>query len=450
MKLVHLFLLPVLFLLFAAPISAKSNLSFPQARKMLHERSDSLKAASANVESKKEAADSLKWLHGPTISVQAMELWGQTHIDVDRSIATPLGHMPVRIDEDYNFSGPRASITGTLPIFTGGKIPAAQKTAKYATEEAQAQARNTSVLLDTDLIAKYFGLQLAKSIAELRVATLEQENLELNRAIKFEKQGMISEVERMGVQVARDEAERQSLKARDDARIAKLQLERLLRENSISSLSTPLFVLKKPLTDIKSWVDRALNSNPQISVIEARIRQAEQGVEAAKSTFFPQIFAFGQYTFIRHYQTPIEPTMMAGVGVNLDIWDAKDRVATYKSAKATSREARATRADIVNKVRTAVETAWLNTQNAREQYNLTASNVSLAQDNLRLKREGFGEGLFTSLDVTQARDQLLKAEVGRRVAAFEFVVNYALLHAICGEMDSFMNAFTKKEVILEK
>lgn len=427
-----------------------SNLSFFMARSIMYERSDSLKAAQWNVQSKREAMESTKWLHGPTISAQAFEIWGETRIDIDKSVPTPLGTMPVQLEENYNFSGPRASISGTLPIFTGGKIPAIQKTSKFALDEAKAQHRSQSVELDAELIGKYFGLQLAVSVQKLRQDMLAQQNRELERAIKFEQQGMISRVECMGVQVARDAAEREFLKARDAARTARLQLARLMLEENFGALTTPLFVLKKPLEAMKHWAELAVSNNPQVAVVEARVKQADQGVEASKSSWSPQIFAFGQYSFIRHYQTAIEPTWLAGLGINLTIWDAKDRLSSYRSARATLRQAKAAHAEAVNQVRTAAETAWLNTQNAREQYNLTASTVSRAQENLKLKSRGFGEGLSTALDVTEARNQLLEAEVGRRVAAFEFIVNYAMLHAIAGKMDDFMSAYNRHEVIVEK
>ncbi|MBD5538689.1 MAG: TolC family protein, partial [Desulfovibrio sp.] len=121
----------------------------------------------------------------------------------------------------------------------------------------------------------------------------------------------------------------------------------------------------------------------------------------------------------------------------------------YQSARATLREARAGQAEAMNVVRTGAETAWINTQNAREQYSLTASGVALARENLKLKSEGFGEGLYTALDVTQARDQLLAAEVERRVAAFQFVVNYALLHLVSGTMPDFLKACTATDIIRE-
>ena len=96
-----------------------------------------------------------------------------------------------------------------------------------------------------------------------------------------------------------------------------------------------------------------------------------------------------------------------------------------------------------------MEVAWLRTQNAIDQYKLSASTVKLAAENLKLKSKSFDEGLATALDVNEARNQLFAAEVGRRVAAFDFVSNYATLHAIAGQMSEFMNAVNKHEVIVE-
>ena len=429
--------------------SAAADLSFGRAREQLQERSNALKASAAKVESKEQAADSLKWLHGPTIGVGAVEMWGEAKIDVDRSVSTPLGSMPLDIEDTYNFSGPRAAVTGTMPIFTGGKIGAAQKAARYGAEEARAQHRNEVNQLDAELVTKYFGLQLALSLQKLREATLAEEERELARARTFEKEGMVSHVEVMSVKVARDAAERERLKARNHVRTAKLELQRLLLSDNLGTLSTPLFVLRKGLPPMETWVEQALKNNPQLAAVEARVQQADQGVNASRSSWFPQVMAFGQYYFAHPHQAAAWPEWLAGLGVNLTLWDSRDRLADYKSARATLREARAGQAEAVNAVRTATETAWINTQNAREQYSLTASGVALARENLKLKSEGFGEGLYTALDVTQARDQLLAAEVERRVAAFQFVVNYALLHLVSGNMPDFMNACTASDIIRE-
>lgn len=447
--------LAVLALNLAQQCFAAMPLSFPVARDWLYERSDKLRASEENVQSKRETQKSLEMLGGPTVTVQAVQIAGQKKIDIDTSVPSPLPlpgltSIPIGLHEKLSLNGPRASATATWPIYTGGKISAMQDASKFAVDEAIAQKRADSEDLDAQLAGYYFGAQLANSVEQLQKRMLEHQDRELARAKKFEKQGMISKLERMSVQVQRDNRNREYLKAKDNAKVARLQLARLLRDEDFGKLSTPLFVLNVPLQPLNYWIDTALASNPQIAVIEAKADQARQGVKASKGAWQPQVFAFGTYNFIKHYQTLVEPNWIGGIGVNFTLWDAKDRRASVRSAEATVRQAEAGKSEAVNQVRTGVEVAWLRTQNAIDQYHLSASTVQLASENLKLKEKSFGEGLATALEVNEARNQLFAAEVGRRVAAFEFVSNYAMLHAIAGQMSEFMNAVNKREVIVEK
>ncbi len=435
--------------------SAAMPLSFTVARDWLYERSDKIKSSEANVQSKQETQKSLEMLGGPTVTVQAFQIAGQKKIDINTQVPSPiplpgLTSFNVGLHEKMSLNGPRASATATWPIYTGGKISAAQEASKYAVDEAMAQKRADVEDLDAQLAGYYFGTQLAVSIEKLQKDMLAHQDQELAKAKKFEKQGMISKIERMSVQVQRDNRHREYLKAKDNAKVAKLQLARLLRDDDFGDLSTPLFVLNVPLQPLKYWVDTALAANPQIAVIQAKADQASEGVKAQKGAWHPQVFAFGTYNFIKHYQTLVEPNWIAGIGVNFTLWDAKDRRASIRSAEATVRQAEAGKAEAINQVRTGVEVAWLKTKNAIEQYKLSASTVKLASENLRLKSKSFGEGLATALDVNEARNQLLQAEVGRRLAAFEFVSNYAMLHAIAGQMSEFMNAVNNRQVIIEQ
>lgn len=443
----------------AQQCSAALPLSFPVARDWLYERSDKLKASEEQVQSKRETQKSLETLGGPTVTLQAMQIAGQKKIDIDKSIPNPLAGAPLPIQLPGSFSvgvHEKMSLTGLVSQQPqlGRFIPAekflpCRDASKYAVDEAVAQKRADSEDLDAQLAGYYFGTQLALSVERLQKDMLNHQDRELAKAKKFEKQGMISKIERMSVQVQRDNRNREYLKAKDNAKVARLRLARLLRDEEFGKLTTPLFVLNRPLEPLKYWVDTALASNPQIAVIQAKADQAQQGVKVSKGAWMPQVFAFGTYNFVKHYQTLVEPNWIGGVGVNITLWDAKDRRASIRSAEATVRQAEAGKAEAINQVRTGVEVAWLRTQNAINQYKLSASTVKLASENLKLKSKSFDEGLATALDVNEARNQLFAAEVGRRVAAFEFVSNYAMLHAIAGQMSEFMNAVNKHEVIVE-
>lgn len=443
-----LYALLYIVMVMTTSLNAKS-LDFITARNMMRETSDLIAAAKANKEASKERVKSLRTLWGPTISAQAVEVWGETHVDIDKSISTPLGSMPVKIDEYKNFSGPRAMLTGTWPLFTGGKIRAEQKASQSAFLEAESKEKVVNLEQDIKLISCYFGLQLALTIERVRKEMFQQQRREVSRANEFEKEGMISRVERMSVDVACDKSEREWLKAKDSVRIARIELGNLLRNENFGAPSTPLFVIKHSLKSNKNWVNETITNNPQIEVMEAQVKKSEAGVDAAKGNFFPDIFAFGQYSFIRHYQTMIEPAWMAGIGINFTLWDARGRREGYKSAKSIAREAKALHNNMINQVKTDIEVAWQNTNNAIERYQLTDGNIALAKENLLLKTRGFEEGLNTALEMTNARTELAEAQVARKIAAYEFVINYAILHAISGNMDKFIKELSRKDIIVE-
>lgn len=446
--------------LLVSAAQAEAPVSFDRARSMLYERSHKLKADDALLESKRQASEALKTAGGPTLSIQAVQIAGQKEIDLDKNMSLPvpgslspmLGsslNVPLSLHEKYSLNGPRASATAFWPIYAGGKIEAGKAASKYEVDEAYAMKRASVEELDAQLAGYYFGLQLAVSVENLRRDMLAQQDKELKRALKFEKLGTISRVERMSVQVARDNMHREYLKAKDNADVARTQLMRLLQDTHIGELTTPLFVLNTPLKPLAYWQNEAFVHNPQLAMIDAKANRAAQGVKAAEAAWHPQVFAFGQYNFIKHYQTLVEPNWIGGIGVNITLWSAKDRRASVRSAEALVAQAEAGKAEALDAVKTNVEIAWLKTQNAIEQYRLAASTVALARENLELKSKGFGEGLTTALDVTEARNQLYAAEVGRRLASFEFVSNYAVLHAICGRMSEFMNDYKAKRVIVE-
>ena len=112
--------------------------------------------------------------------------------------------------------------------------------------------------LDTTLAQKYFAVQLARSIVNLREATLAQQEFEVKKARAYEKAGTISKLERMTVEVNRDAARRELLSAQTDCTVAERELSRAISEY-------PLFVVTGDIGSAADWVDKALAFSPAAS-----------------------------------------------------------------------------------------------------------------------------------------------------------------------------------------
>lgn len=433
-----------------------AGLSFDAARTQMRSRSDQLRGASAAVEFAQQESNALSGLDYPRVVLNLGQVIGQKRVelpvvlpgvDVGSVHTQPINLGNVPIGESIN--GPRASILGSYVIYAGGRIAAKQAAAAAAVDEVRAGAEAEADLLDDELARLYFGVQLARSVDHLRGRMLAQQDEELARAVEFEKQGMISQLERLAVQVARDAAAREHVKAQADVRIAELRLSRMLRQEKLPPLTTPLFVVTRPLAPLAEWQGAALQANPIFAIIKAKQTQAEQAQKASVGAWLPEVFAFGQYNFVKSYLALPEPDWVVGIGVNFTLVDNLDRPSGMAAADALVARVDAARADATNRVATGIEVAWRLSQEAAEQYRLTASGVSLAKENLRLREKSFAEGLSTAVDVNEARTMLMLAETGRRLAAFEFDLAYAALHAASGRMNEFAAQARGPDVAVE-
>lgn len=428
-------------------------LDFSQARQLAHDRVDSIKVEAAETAKRESEAKSARSLHGPKIELDSKQIWGRKTLDYGTvnlgGLIPGLPLPPIDLYHEEDIGGPRAAINAQLPIYMGGAINAKVRAADEAVYESQARTQAQRDTVDTELAQKYFAVQLARSIERLQNEMLHQQELEVRKALRFEKTGTISRLERMAVEVNRDTAKRELLTAQTNRRVAESELAGLLREENVGELKNPLFVVTEDIGTLKSWQDKALGASPVLKSVVAQRRQAEQGVTAAKAAWHPQIYAFANYNMIKHYLTIPEPDWIAGIGLKFTLWDNKDRNASIAAANSLVTKAQAAHDEARNRIQTAVQTAYLKSNEAREAYRLTDSTLSLAKENLRLREKGFSEGLSTADEVNDARTKLLAAEIARRVAAYRFVVAWAMLNAACGDMNAFEQSVTRQTNIFE-
>ena len=410
----------------SAGIGTAATLSYEDARATLRAVSDRRKADEAAVNKRDHEARAADSLGLPNVFLNATQVNG---IKTGNIPDTPLGTITFK----ENFAGPRASINATWSIYSGGRISAAQRALAAGVDEARAELVRSEEQLDLQLAQAYFGLGLAENVARTRTSILQEADRQLDRAVRFEQQGLIPKVERLNAQVARDEAAREQVRAQRDREIAQARLQRFLHMEASIEPSTPLFVTTGPIKPLPEWLAVAERDNPVLAALAARREQAQQGIDSAQSKWKPEVFAFGTYSFVKHYQTLIEPDWATGIGVNFTLFSREDRGSQVSAARESVRQVQSLEAQARSDIYTAVESAYLKVEQAREQFNLLDSALGFAQENLRLRQRGFDEGQATTLDVNDARNALARAETARAATAFEFVVALAQLLEVCGQ-----------------
>ncbi|MCD7098239.1 TolC family protein [Stenotrophomonas sp. MMGLT7] len=423
-----------------APAQQLPALTYAQASERLQQVSDALAAADAGVRNKQDLQDATRYLRLPEITGEVRRLQFQ------KTLTIPLGSL-APVAEAFGIESPlefierdwrtRPVVTATLPLYTGGLIPAAQGAAEAATRQASAERESQRQSLAVQLVQAYFGQQLAEQALQVRREVRDGLQRHLDDAGKLEREGFATRAQRLQATVARDKAERDYQKALNDLSTLQSALSTLLRSGGEVQALTPLFVATAPVGSQAEFEQAALGRHPQIEKLRAMAAQAEQGVRVQQAKFKPQVYLFGQYDFRRRDELIADPDWAFGIGLRYTFLSPSMRPLQLSAARAQLDQAQAGIGEAENQVALGVRRAWNELDTARRQFGLLDSSIAQAEENLRLQELSFREGQATSLDVIDARLALGGARIERAQAAYQYDVALAQLLEMSGQMDRF-------------
>lgn len=444
-------------------LEVSSFLSLEQAQDILLQVSPKLAANQAAIASSDYQTQALSSSDNPFVFARMSASTYQLQADVDLStlksgiingvnnagnVIPPIPSLPNfgEIVDDYvpdthNFkrsgSTTGAGLGVAWPIYTAGRTTALTGISDARTQEAIADSVLDKNELYNTLIERYFKAQLAIIAAYLREDAYETLQQTDHMAKRLFEEGFISRVDRLEAQSALADAESESIKANNDARLAMIALQRLLRTDYRIKPTTPLFVTSKPLPDVKYFQDLALNHHPGLQKVAAKRAQAQQLHALSDIGYKPTVMLYG------YSQIEKDPSWVAGVSASWKLWGGLDKTASLASSNAAIRQADLSEIELSDNLLLLVEKSWYDVNNAQARYQALQSNVELATEVLRLRRLGLQEGVNTTIEVVQAQTQALKARTEQAQAANDYVQALAMLMQSCGTplaFNAYLNA----------
>ncbi len=449
------------------PLEVSSLLSLEQAQRILLQVSPKIAANQAAIAASEYQTDALKTIDNPLlfarVSASAYNLDADVDLstlknnivnDVNTSVDDVIPSIPPplelpnfgelvgeRIPDSYELkrsgSTAGAGLGVVWPIYTAGRTTALTAASNARTQEAVADSLlDTNELYDT-LIERYFKAQLAIIAAYLRedaYDTLQQTD---HMAQRLFEEGFISRVDRLEAQSALADAKSESVNANNDARLAMMALQRLLRTDYRIKPTTPLFVSSRPLPDVTYFQELALSNHPGLQKVAAKRAQAEQLHALSDTGYKPTVMLYG------YGQIEKDPSWVAGISASWKLWGGIDKTASLASSNAKIRQADLSEIEVSDNLLLLVEKNWHDVNNAQSRYQALQSNVDLAAEVLRLRQLGLQEGVNTPIDVVQAQTQSLKARTEQAQAANSYVQSLAALMQSCGTplaFNAYLNA----------
>ena len=431
------------------------TVSFTEAWSRVIQQDDGLAAEQAGVERAEQLREAAKAMYLPKVDVGA----SYTHLDqpmeLDMLDLNPIANHPEfgkvlgPVMQALNLSPSdfvtpltkqnvvTSSVKMLWPLFTGGRIDAAQDIRQAQVSEAQQLLVLKQQSTFESLSQTYFGVVLAAQVVQTKQEIEQGLAHHLDHAKKLEAQGQIAKVERLSAQSAYDRARIDTQKARRSLEIAQLALGHMLKLKQAEP-NTSLFI-NEGMPALAPFVEETLSVHPGLKLLAAKKEQAQGMIKLEKGKYAPELFLFGNYNLYEDDSivSKTTPDWLVGVGVSMPLVSRDGRSETVQAAKSAELQVNLLQAKTRQDLELLVEKTWREAAQGLEEYHALSSTQALAEENVRLRDKAFGQGLSTSLDVVDAQSQLAGVKTQRAAAAYQYVISLARLLALSGQMNSF-------------
>jgi len=356
----------------------------------------------------------------------------------------------------YNFN---FGLTASQPLFTGGRVTAGLRSAKFARESAELGITSAEAQVQLDVTSAYYDALLAERLAVIADSAFVQAERTLRQVQLTRNVGSTSEFELIRARVTRDNQRPQLLQARTTRETAMLRLRQLLDlpanqplqlTDSIAEVPVPAEAAGAPVTTVNvdpasvlaadarvtGDVSRMVAATDTSARARAAVKQAafgvnvaEQQLRATKAQRFPQISATTNYQRLAYPQNILPtslndflPNWTVGIGLSYPLFTGGNIRGQITAAEAGVVEAR-------QRLKLAQEGATLDARlaalqltEAEANWQASVGTAEQAQRAYAIAEVRFREGISTQLELSETRVQLQQALANRARAARDLQV----------------------------
>lgn len=446
-----------------------STLSIRESYDKVLLNNDSLKASQSAVQKAQKLKSGAYMLFAPEIDIMGNYTFMQkTSLDVNippislpalggQAVNLPTMHMDLH-KSHFAFG----IINAVYPIYTGGKRLSALKLSKLNIQDSEFLMQLNKINLFEKLVKSYFGVKLSYDVLKTLQSSEAGALAHLNNAKKLQENGQIAKLEFLGAKVEHDKAKNKTHEARDALDIALLAFKTILQDENLthsveldengeivnltltSDLVTALDAELKPLQYYK---DTAISAYPALKSLEVKKLQTKELTEIEIGNFLPTIGLYGGYV-LKANNTVLNraiPSWYVGITAKMSLLSTSGRIFKLQASKIAQNEVDYLHRQAKSDILLLIETTYKEVLSARESYKNHSSTIELATENLNLQEKAFINGMASTVQVSDARNQLSLARIDAQNSQYRYAIALAKLYATTNDMESFWTFYEKNQ-----
>jgi len=390
MKLSHILLiLPLAF----SPLTAQA-LSLGEGLKTVTESGRDVKIAQSDEETAREYVSLARspWL--PSVDLYARETWLRYQPEAKFS-----GNNVATSQDKFATYGVKA----TQVLYDFGKTSAGVHAAQFglkAREIGTSRAKSQAAL---DFIVAY--LDLLESEKLLQVATDEVTRYEAHKkdATTRYTAGVITRNEVLQADVMLSDSQQRFLTAENVRSLKASKLNSMLMKplNDPVQVDEVRISPSAGITLEHAWTVAEAES-ADLRDMDARISAKEESVKISQAEYLPTLYLSGGYEYQENKYMVHQDNWSLIAGVNVNLFSGGASGSKVGIARSELRSLKLGREKLLDNIRLMVKGAYLDLQSSTQKMEVSKTAVAQAEENLRLQKLRFKEGVGTTTEVLDA------------------------------------------------
>lgn len=326
----------------------------------------------------------------------------------------------------------RPSISVIMPLYTGGLIRSTQHIAELQSERSKINVTQQEDSQRFDLIKVYFNVQLQQQLNQIARFNLKTMQTHVDQAYALEKQGFISQGQRMLFEVARNNALRVLNSTTYQYQQSQYFLAQQLHEPE-QKATTPLFINLMPIPAQFTSDHTALQQSHLLQKLQMDTDIAEQNIQLQRAAQKPSFYAFGEYALDR------KDNWIVGIAARYNLFSGIDHKKQVQAATQQKNASEFASEQAKQELQNLLLTAKNQMQYTQKTHELLNQNIEAAKESLRIQTLSFKEGMGTATQVVDAENALNVIQAEKALNAYQYILALATYLHASGQVNQFKN-----------
>jgi outer membrane protein len=307
----------------------------------------------------------------------------------------------------------------TQLLYDFGKTSSSVSSAQYGLKAREVDTFRTRNRAALDFINSYFDLLEAQELHKVAQEEVTLYEAHVKDATARFRTGVITRNEVLQAEVTLADSQQRLLTAENNEALRISRLNSVLMR-PLNEEVHPAEVFGTPLDKITlqdAWA-AAEAQNADLRDLEARTRAKDESISSIRGEYLPSIYVSGGYEYNENQYMAQQRNWALVAGVNMSLFAGGSTNAKVSMAKYELLSLRMSREKLLDAVLMEVQAAWLEVQSSQKKIQVALAAVGQAQENLRLQRLRYKEGVGTNTEVLDAVTLLTTAETNSWKANF--------------------------------